>query len=58
MDSGQETVANIDPNVLIEMIKGWVPGLIDFGIRLLLAVLLLFVGGRLIKVVKNFCGEL
>ena len=54
MDSGQETVANIDPNVLIEMIKGWVPGLIDFGIRLLLAVLLLFVGGRLIKVVKKF----
>lgn len=54
MDSGQETVANIDPNVLIEMIKGWVPGLIDFGIRLLLAVLLLLVGGRLIKVVKKF----
>ena len=63
MDSGQETIASIeqiadtvaemDPNVLADTIKGRVPGIIDFGIRLLLAVLLLFIGGRLIKIVRK-----
>ena len=67
MSGGQETAAGIgeiagtaaeiDPNILLETVKGWIPGLIDFGIRLLLAVLLLLIGSRVIKAAKKILGR-
>lgn len=40
-------------NLFLETVKGWVPGVINLGIRILIAVILLLVGFKLIKVVRK-----
>lgn len=54
---GQELTENVldaeKVNLFFETIKGWIPGIINFGFRLLIAAVMLLVGFRLIKVVRR-----
>lgn len=45
----QENLEQLKPNVMLETIKGWMPGLIAFGIKLLIALLIFAIGSRIIK---------
>lgn len=45
----QEDLQQLKPNVILETIKGWTPGLLSFGYRLLIAVIIILVGMRIIK---------
>lgn len=49
----QENLEQLKPNVMLETIKGWIPGLIAFGIKLLIALLIFGVGSRIIKLIHR-----
>lgn len=48
---------NMDTNALWDMVKGWLPGLIDFGIRILLAILVFGIGRKVIKLIQKMVGR-
>lgn len=58
---GKELTENVldaeKVNLFFETMKGWIPGIIDFGFRLLIAVIMLLVGFRLIKVVRRMVSR-
>lgn len=43
----------VQPNVWLEMVKGWVPGITEFGIHLVVAGLILFIGFRIAKIIRK-----
>lgn len=45
----QEDLQQLKPNVILETVKGWTPGLLAFGYRLLIAVVIILIGMRIIK---------
>ena len=45
----QEDLQQLKPNVILETVKGWTPGLLIFGYRLLIAVIIILIGMRIIK---------
>jgi small conductance mechanosensitive channel len=45
----QENLEQLKPNVLLDTIKSWGPDLIAFGINLLIALVIFFIGSRIIK---------
>lgn len=47
----QQNLEQLKPNVMLETMKGWVPGLIAFGIKLLIAIAIFAVGSRIIKMI-------
>jgi small conductance mechanosensitive channel len=49
----QDNLEQLKPNVLLETIKGWGPDLIAFGINILIALIIFFIGSRIIKVIRN-----
>ncbi len=49
-----EDIARLNPDVIIETMKGWIPGLMSFGYRLLAAALILLIGSRIIKCTSKF----
>ena len=49
----QSDLAQLKPNVMLETIKGWLPGLLAFGYKLLIAVLIFAVGSRIIKLIRR-----
>ncbi len=49
----QEDLAQLKPNVMLDTVKSWVPGLMAFGYRLLIAALILFVGFRVVKLLRR-----
>jgi small conductance mechanosensitive channel len=49
----QENLEQLKPNVLLETIKGWGPDLIAFGINILIALIIFFIGSRIIKIIRN-----
>lgn len=49
----QENLDQLRPNVMLETIKGWLPDLISFGIKLLLALVIFFIGSRIIKLIHH-----
>ncbi|MFT4105645.1 MAG: mechanosensitive ion channel family protein [Lacrimispora sp.] len=53
----QENLNQLKPNVLMETIKGWLPELIAFGIKLLIALIILFVGSRVIKLIYRMMNR-
>lgn len=48
---------SMDTNALWDMVKGWLPGLLDFGIRILLAVLVFGIGRKIIKLIQKMVGR-
>lgn len=49
----QENLEQLQPNVLLETIRGWGPHLIAFGIKLLIALFIFFIGSKLIKMANH-----
>lgn len=49
-----EDIAHLNPDVLIETMKGWIPGLMSFGYRLFAAAVILLIGSRVIKFTSKF----
>lgn len=49
-----EDIAKLNPNVVLETMKGWIPGLMSFGYRVFAAVLILLIGSRIIKLNSRF----
>lgn len=47
----QENLEQLKPNVILETMKGWIPGLIAFGIKILIALLIFGAGSRIIKLI-------
>lgn len=45
------------PNVMLETMKGWVPELITFGVKILIALLIFFIGSRVIKLTRNMLNR-
>lgn len=45
----QQNLEQLKPNVMLETMKGWIPGLVAFGIKLLIALAIFAVGSRIIK---------
>lgn len=46
-------IQEIKPNALWEAVKGWLPGLISFGIKILIAVLIFLIGRKIIKIIQK-----
>lgn len=49
-----EDIAKLNPNVVLETMKGWMPGLMSFGYRVFVAALILLIGSRIIKLNSKF----
>ncbi|MDW2799779.1 mechanosensitive ion channel [Clostridium boliviensis] len=45
----QDNLEQLKPNVLMETMRGWMPSILAFGIKLLLALMIFFIGSRIIK---------
>lgn len=43
----------MDSHALLEMVKGWLPGIINFGIRILLAILIYLIGRKIIHIIQK-----
>ena len=50
----QEDLQNLKPNVILETVKSWLPGLMSFGYRLVIAILILVIGNRIVHAVRKF----
>lgn len=50
----QEELQKLNLQAFLDQLKAWMPGLLNLGYRLLAAALLLFIGGRLIRVLRRF----
>lgn len=48
-----QDLGQVKPNVMMEALKGWVPGLAAFGFKLLIALVILFIGSRIIKILNH-----
>ncbi len=52
-----QDIAQLKPNVVLETMKSWIPGLMAFGYRLLVAGLILFIGFRIGKMLRRMLGR-
>ena len=53
-----EDLQNLKPNVILDTLKSWLPGLMSFGYRLAIAILILVIGNRIVHVVRRFLQNL
>ena len=45
------------PNVVLDTLKGWIPGLTRLGYRILMAALILIIGFRIARIVQKMIGR-
>lgn len=48
---------SMDSHAVLEVIKGWLPGLIDFGFSILMAVLIFFIGRKIIRMIQKMINR-
>ena len=48
-----EKLKDVDPNKVVEYFKGKIPDFISFGMTVLLALVIYFIGSRLIKLLRR-----
>lgn len=53
----QQDLEQLTPNVILETVKSWIPGLVALGYRLLAAGIILVIGIRLARVVQKMLGK-
>jgi small conductance mechanosensitive channel len=53
----QENLDQLRPNVILETMKGWIPDLLAFGIKLLIALIIFAVGSRIIKLIYGMLNR-
>lgn len=46
-------IEDVQPSVIVETLKGYVPNIIHFGITLLIAIVVLIIGSKLIKLIRK-----
>lgn len=46
-------IEEVEPSVIMETLKGYIPDIINFGISVLLAIIVFVIGGKLIKVIRK-----
>jgi small conductance mechanosensitive channel len=49
----QQDLQQLKPNVILETVQGWVPGILSFGYRLIIAALIIFIGIRVVRLVRG-----
>jgi small conductance mechanosensitive channel len=49
----QQDLAQLKPNVVLETVQGWIPGILSFGYRLIIAALIIFIGIRVVRLVRS-----
>ncbi len=49
----QQDLAQLKPNVILETIKGWTPGLLNFAYHLVIAVIILILGIRIVRMLHK-----
>jgi small conductance mechanosensitive channel len=49
----QQDLQQLKPNVVLETVQGWIPGILSFGYRLIIAALIIFIGMRVIRLVRG-----
>lgn len=52
-----QDIAQLKPNVVLETMKSWIPGLTAFGYRVLIAGVILFIGFRIGKMLRKMLGR-
>ena len=57
MDEVQQNLEQLKPNVVLETMKGWIPDLLTFGIRLLIAILILAIGFKVTKIIRKMLNR-
>lgn len=57
MDEVQQNLEQLKPNVVLETMKGWIPDLISFGIRVLIAILILAIGFKVTKMIRKMLNR-
>ncbi|MEG0565724.1 MAG: mechanosensitive ion channel, partial [Hungatella sp.] len=53
----KQDLAQWKPNVVLDAMQDWIPGLISFGCRLLVAAVILFLGIRIAGMVRKMLGR-
>lgn len=53
----QQDLAQLRPNVILETMKGWMPGLVKLGYRLLAVCVILAVGFKIAGIVRRMLGR-
>lgn len=53
----QQDLEQLKPNVVLETMKGWIPDLITFGIRVIVAILILAVGFKVTKMIRRLLNR-
>ncbi|MCI8837434.1 MAG: mechanosensitive ion channel family protein [Hungatella sp.] len=53
----QQDLAQLKPNVILETMKGWIPGLVKLGYRLLAVFVILVVGFKIAGIVRRMLGR-
>lgn len=53
----QQNLEQLKPNVVLETVKGWIPGLTKLGIHLLAAVVILIIGFRIARTVQKMLSR-
>ncbi len=53
----QQDLAQLKPNVILSTMKGWLPGLIKLGYRLLAVAIILAVGFKIAAIVRKMLGR-
>ena len=53
----KQDLEQLQPNVILETMKGWIPGILALGYRILVAVLILLIGIRIAKSVRKMLGR-
>lgn len=47
----------LQPSVILETVKGWIPGLMSFGYKLLVALIIFAIGRRIIKIIHGMINK-
>lgn len=53
----QQDLAQLKPNVILDTMKSWIPGLIKLGYRLLAVAVILAVGFKIARIVRRMLGK-
>lgn len=53
----QQDLEQLKPNVILDTMKSWIPGLITLGYRLLAAGIILAIGFRIARIVRKMLGK-
>ncbi|GLC82404.1 mechanosensitive ion channel family protein [Lacrimispora brassicae] len=53
----QENLDQLRPNAVLETLKSWAPEMIAFGIKLLIALVIFFIGSRIIKIIYRMLNR-